>query len=165
MKPKSKLLYVMFVCSFYIVPLQGQETISTTGGNATGIGGSVSYTIGQVAFNTFRGTAATGSVVQGVQQPYEISIVKKNTNENTFEIVSYPNPTSGIIKLIIRPFNHENLRFQLIDFKGIIYMDKKVEIEETEISMEGYSPSVYFLIILYNDQTLEVLKIVKIIIP
>ena len=90
MKPKSKLLYVMFMCSFYIVPLQGQETIPTTGGSATGIGGSVSYTIGQVAFNTFRGTAATGSVVQGVQQPYEISIVKKNMNENTLKLSVVP---------------------------------------------------------------------------
>jgi len=56
--------------------IQGQSTIPSTGGNATGSGGSVSYTVGQITYRTFSGT--NGSIAEGVQQTYEISVVTAN---------------------------------------------------------------------------------------
>jgi hypothetical protein len=53
--------------------VHAQSTIPATGGNAAGNGGSVSYTVGQIVYTTVSGT--NGSVAQGVQQPYEISVV------------------------------------------------------------------------------------------
>ncbi len=50
-----------------------QEVIPASGGNATGSGGSVSYSAGQVFYLTHEGT--TGSVNEGAQQPYEISAI------------------------------------------------------------------------------------------
>ncbi|RLD56213.1 MAG: T9SS C-terminal target domain-containing protein, partial [Bacteroidetes bacterium] len=54
--------------------LQAQEVIPATGGEASGSGGSASYTVGQVVYTTNTGTNGN-SVSQGVQQPYEISVV------------------------------------------------------------------------------------------
>jgi hypothetical protein len=51
-----------------------QNTISSAGGNAKGSGGSASFTVGQIFYTKLSGT--NGSVVQGIQQPYEISISK-----------------------------------------------------------------------------------------
>ncbi|MFT7299094.1 MAG: hypothetical protein ACI9WO_001916 [Sphingobacteriales bacterium] len=45
--------------------LQAQETVPATGGEATGNGGSSSYTVGQVVYTTNTGT--NGSVAQGSQ--------------------------------------------------------------------------------------------------
>ena len=52
---------------------QAQEVTTTTGGNASGSGGTVTYSVGQIVYATNTGT--NGSVAQGVQQTYEISIV------------------------------------------------------------------------------------------
>ena len=145
MKQKRKIICIMFLCSFYIASLQGQETIPVTGGNATGSGGSVSYTVGQITYSTLSGT--NGTVSQGVQQPYEISVVTsiENAREITLECTVYPNPTRGLIKMIVESFDNENLRFRLYDINGVLLQDKKVESKETEISMENFSSAIYFL--------------------
>src|SRR5665648_534053 len=139
MKQKRKILCIMFLCSFYITSLQGQETIPATGGNATGSGGSVSYTVGQISYSTLSGT--NGTVSQGVQQPYEISVVTsiENAREITLECTVYPNPTRGLIKLIVESFKDENLRFRLFDINGVLLQDKKDESKEKKISMENLS--------------------------
>lgn len=145
------------LCSFLLFC---QETTSPTGGNATGSGGSVSYTIGQVAFNHFSGT--NGFIIQGVQQPFEISILKEPSENTPFEINVYPNPTTGLIILIIKPFNNEDLGYQLLDYKGITLYDKKVENGRTEIQLAQLPPAMYFLRIIFYDEIVRVFKIVKI---
>jgi hypothetical protein len=159
MKSFVNLLITLYLIG-YGLTIQAQNTIPATGDNATGTGGSVSYSIGQISYSTFSGT--NGFIIQGVQQPYEISIVKENPGNISFEITVYPNPTTGIIAMVIKPFNNENLIFQLINLKGIILLDKKVESEKTEIQMGNLPPSVYFLKVLFNDEIVEVFRIVKI---
>jgi hypothetical protein len=151
----------MILCSFYIVSLQGQQTIPATGGNATGSGGTVTYTIGQVTYHTSEGT--TGTVAQGVQQPYEISVVTtiENTEGIILEYKVYPNPAHGLIKLSINPFDGGYLRYCLFDLNGILLQDKKVISEETEISLESLNPAVYFLKVLKDNKEVKVFKIVK----
>ena len=69
----SYLKTILAVCSalFFSIELQAQEIPIASGAVATGIGGSSSYTVGQVVYTT--NTGSNGSVAQGVQQPYEIS--------------------------------------------------------------------------------------------
>ena len=54
MEQKCKVLCIMVLCSYLMVSLQGQQTIPASGGNATGSGGSVSYTVGQVTYQTLK---------------------------------------------------------------------------------------------------------------
>ena len=74
--------------------LHAQESSTAAGGDATGIGGSSSYTVGQVVYTTNTGT--NGSLAQGVHQPYEISTTL-GINETTInlELSLYPNPTTN----------------------------------------------------------------------
>src|SRR5450759_574673 len=104
--------------------MHAQSTISATGGNASGTGGNLSYTIGQVAYMTISGI--TGTVTQGVQQPYEISVVTaiKNTEEINLECLVYPNPTRGLTKLVFKSSDYENMRIQLFDLNGVPLLDK-----------------------------------------
>ena len=138
-----------------------QSAITVTGGNATGAGGSVSYSVGQIVYTTNTGT--NGSAAQGVQQPYEISVVTaiENTEGITLEYKVYPNPTRGLITLTIEPFDNENLRFRLYDLNSILLQDKKIESEKTEISMENFSSAVYFLKVIKDNQEVKVFKIIK----
>jgi hypothetical protein len=160
MKPFNKLLIVLCLVGDSLT-IQAQNTIPASGGNATGADGTVSYSIGQVTYNTFSGTNGTGA--QGVQQPYEISIVTaiENSDRITLEYKIYPNPTTGLLKLIISPFDHENFRYKLYDINGILFQDKKIESEEIEISMVSLLPSIYFLKIIKDNQEAKVFRIIK----
>jgi hypothetical protein len=160
MKCLNKLLTLLYLIG-YGLTIQAQNTIPAAGGNASGGGGSVSYTVGQVTYQFLSET--TGSVAQGVQQPYEISVLTaiENTGGITLDYKVYPNPTAGIITLAIRPFDNENLRYRLYDLNGILLLDKKIESEVTEISLQDYSYSMYFLKVIRNNQEIKVFKIIK----
>lgn len=161
MKQQRKILSIFFLLGFCIATVQGQQTIPATGGNASGSGGSVSYSVGQILYSTFSGT--NGTVVQGVQQPYEISVVTaiKNTEEINLKCLVYPNPTAGMTKLVFESPDIEDMRFRLFDVNGVLLQDKKVESRETEISLENLSSSVYFLKVIKNNLEVKVFKIVK----
>jgi len=53
-----------------VTAILAQTAIPAAGGNATGSGGTVSYSVGQLTYNTYQGSV--GTVSEGVQQPYEI---------------------------------------------------------------------------------------------
>jgi hypothetical protein len=161
MKHNKNFLCFLLLSGFGITILQAQATNPASGGNAIGTGGSVSYSVGQVVYTINTGT--NGTVSQGVQQPYEISVLTaiKNTEGISLEYKVYPNPTRGLITLIIKPFDHVNLRVRLYDLNGILLQDKKVESEETPISIENLSSAVYFLKVIKNNQEVKVFKIVK----
>jgi Secretion system C-terminal sorting domain len=160
MKLLDKLL-VGFCLTVYGITIQAQIAIPAAGGNATGSGGTVSYTIGQVTYQTFSGT--NGSAAQGVQQPFEISVATavENTEGIMLEYKVYPNPAHGFIKLIINPFDGGYFKYCLFDINGILLQDKEVISEETEISLESLNPAVYFLKILKDNKEVKVFKIVK----
>jgi hypothetical protein len=140
---------------------EGQEAIVTTGGTATGTGGSATYTAGQIVYSTISGT--NGYIIQGVQQPYEISVVTaiENAEDITLESILYPNPTEGSIKLVIKSFEDENMRFRLYDTNGLLLHDKKILDKETVISVDNLSPALYFLKVIKDKLEVKVFKIVK----
>ena len=73
MRHKKLKLSAVLLLGLGLTGLQAQESVNATGGNASGSGGSASYSVGQVVYTNNTGTS--GSVAQGVQQPFEISVV------------------------------------------------------------------------------------------
>jgi putative copper export protein len=71
MRHKKVKLSAILLLGLGLTGLQAQENINTTGGDATGIEGSASYSIRQIVYQTHTGT--NGSVSEGVQQAFEIS--------------------------------------------------------------------------------------------
>ena len=51
--------------------LQAQESMTAAGGNGTGSGGTIAYSVGQLVYTS--DTETGSSVTKGVQQPFEIS--------------------------------------------------------------------------------------------
>ena len=70
--------------------LCAQEAIPVSGGEATGSNGSGSYTVGQVFYTTYLAPdlfftddiTKTGSVSQGVQQPFELQTLSNPSIDN-----------------------------------------------------------------------------------
>jgi hypothetical protein len=140
--------------------LQAQNATTTTGGNARGAGGTVSYSVGQTFYTTHNGT--TGTVAQGVQQPYEISVISGiNDGAITLDCTVYPNPTTDYLRLKIADNATLNLTYQIFDINGKQLLNKKVEGSETTISMQGLVPGSYFLKVTDNKQEIKTFKIIK----
>ena len=157
---KFSLLLPVVLC-FGVFGLQAQQVVTTSGRNATGAGGTSSYTVGQIVYNTYTGT--NGSAAQGVQQPFEISVVTgiEEALGISLEIMVYPNPTTEFITLKIE--NHEvlNLRYQLYDINGSLLQDNKIVSNETSIVMSSLVPATYFLKVTDNKKIVKTFKIIK----
>lgn len=158
---KISVALIAFCISGFGPAIRAQNAIPASGGNATGSGGSVSYTFGQVVYTTKSGTG--GSVAQGVQQPYEISVVTgiAEAKDISLEIEVYPNPATDFTKLKVKNYEIENLRYQLHDINGSLLKENKVEGEETSIPIQNLLPSVYFLKVTDNNKVIKTFKIIK----
>lgn len=140
--------------------LYAQEAISVTGGNASGSGGSLSYSVGQVFYTTDTGT--NGSVAKGVQQPYEISVFSGNKEIISNLVFSlYPNPTNDFLILKVENCNKENLSYQLFNLKGQMVENGGINSNETTILVNEFVPGTYFLKLIDNKKEVRTFKIVK----
>ena len=140
--------------------LHAQETVPAAGGDATGAGGTSSYTIGQLVYTT--NTGGSGSVSQGVQQLYEITTITEiEVSEINLEFTAYPNPTENFLTLQIGDYGNEQLSYQLYDMRGKLLDNKQVLIKNTSISMQALPSSTYFLYVLDNNSLIKTFKIIK----
>lgn len=147
---------ILFI-STYAIAQQGSVA---GGGNATGGGGSASYSVGQTVWNMY--TASSGSVLQGVQQPYEISIVSGNEEyEVDLTYVVFPNPTGGNVTLDVGDTDLNGLKYQLYSVSGVTLQEKNIETTESVIYLEPYPSSTYFLRIVKGQLVIKVFKIIK----
>ena len=161
MKYKKLLFNVAFLLGFGLTGIQAQEVITASGGEATGSNGTVSYTLGQLFYSTHSGT--DGTIAEGVQQPYEISVV---TGIEDFEGISlecmvYPNPTSNFLQLKVESEKIQDLSYQLFDMKGNLLKTQNLTTDKTAIKMENLPPSVYFLKLMEGNKEAKTFKIIK----
>lgn len=145
--------------------LNAQQATITSGGKASGLDGSVNYTVGQAVYAISKGAA--GSIVQGVQQPYEVSVVSGiEVKSITLECSVYPNPTTDFLRLKLQDYNVVNLTYQLFDINGIQILCRKVDGSDNEISLQNYQNGTYFLKVIRiqsanNQQEIKTFKIIK----
>ncbi len=157
----KKVSFILLMSGLGLINIQAQVANPASGGNASGNGGSSSYTVGQVVYTINTGT--NGSVAQGVQQPYEISVftsIEVATGIN-LQCIAYPNPVNDILTLNIENFNIENLSYQLYDINGKLLDSQLVTASQTGIPMENYDPGTYFLKVIQNSNTFKTFKIIK----
>jgi len=152
-------------CLFFAVSwgafCYAQQAISTAGGEAAGAGGIVSFTVGQTPYISLM--SSSGSVIQGVQQPFEIyDVTNLNPNkEITLVCEVYPNPATDFLILKVLRNRFENLSYQLIDMDGKILEEKPIGEVETSISLQHYLIASYFLKVTYNTKEIKTFKIIK----
>ncbi|MCZ8196416.1 MAG: T9SS type A sorting domain-containing protein [Flavobacterium sp.] len=157
----SKLNLLLFLLSCFLIPnVHSQNAVVASGGDATGTGGKVSYSVGQIAYTYASGT--NGSVNQGVQQPFEISTLGNDNFPNiVLEMSVYPNPTANNVTLKISDFSTENLSYQLFDIAGKQILSEQVANSVTEINMDNLNSAIYFLIINNQNKIIKTFKIIK----
>ena len=148
---------------------KAQQATVVAGGTASGNGGTVSYSIGQVVYST--ATGSNGSVAQGVQQAYEITAVTgiEEAKGISLEVSAYPNPTTDYLTLTIgisNSLNDEPMSYKLYDMTGKIVETQKIVDENTTIVMSNLLPATYFLTVVKivdgkSPQEIKTFKIAK----
>ncbi len=161
MRHQKVKLSAILLLGLGLTGLHAQEAIPAVGSNASGSGGSVSYTVGQVGYTTNTGT--NGSVSQGVQQPFEISVVAglAETKGITLQCSAYPNPTTDYLTLKIEGAVQTQYIAFLYDINGKIIQNKKIESNKTNIGMSNLPSATYLLKITQGGKVVKTFKIIK----
>ncbi|MDF2438028.1 MAG: Protein of unknown function precursor [Bacteroidota bacterium] len=141
--------------------LQAQNAATASGGDASGTGGSLSYSIGQAVYTTAVGSS--GSVAQGVQQPYEISVLTsiEHGQEIDLQLSTYPNPTTDFLNLRTGNLRVSGISYRLSDINGKLFKSGKAEGSETKILMADLRDAVYLLEVMENNKEVKTFKIIK----
>jgi hypothetical protein len=156
-RKKMKLSVLMLALG---LTAQAQQAITATGGDASGSGGTVASSVGQIVYTTY--TGITGSVAQGVQQPYEIStVVGLDNNSINLVLTAYPNPTTNFLTLNVGDAELSTLNFQLYDASGKIIESRKIINSSETITMENLPTATYFLKVTNFNKEVKTFKIIK----
>jgi hypothetical protein len=157
---KLKLSIVLFV-GLGLTVLHAQETIPATGGSFSGSGGSASYSVGQVVYST--NTGPNGSLAEGVQQPYEISVITayEEAIGIRLSVSVYPNPTTDYLCLSIDEFDISNLSYQLFDMQGKLLQNEKITDKLTSIVVRNLLPANYILKVIQGQSEVKIFKLNK----
>ena len=155
-KPIAKLLAGLLWVSF----AQAQEAANVSGGDATGSGGTLAYSIGQVVYTTNIGN--TGSVTRGVQHAYEIITVGIKEAELNISLTAFPNPTAENLTLQISDFNNQKLYYQLYDVQGKQLINEQVTAKQTQLNTSILPPATYLInVVNQENKKVQSFKIIK----
>ncbi|MDD3480409.1 MAG: T9SS type A sorting domain-containing protein [Paludibacteraceae bacterium] len=160
MKHKRLKLSALLFLGLGLTGLQAQTSVNATGGNASGSGGSASYSVGQVVYTS--NTGSSGTVDQGVQHAYEIFTVGIKETALNISLTAFPNPTADHLTLQIRDYNNEKLSYQLFDMQGKQVSNGQIVAQQTQINMNSLPTATYFInVVNQENKKVQSFKIIK----
>lgn len=148
------LIPFLFLCQ----GIQAQDRINSAGGEATGVTGHISYSIGLVDYLNLHNS--TASISEGLQIPYEIYPVSINELEGAFNVNLYPNPVASHLSIDI-PAYLGTVTLQIHDVTGNLIVEKVVSHMHEEIDLSTLANSTYILTILSHNQKSQSYQIIK----
>lgn len=162
----KKLITMVVLIVLVTTGLHAQNATVAGGGEANGSGGTASFTLGQVACQTFSGTG--GTVSEGVQQAFEIYVLTGlETTTIQLKVSAYPNPVSDFLMLEFdnsKALDTEH-RLSLHDVSGKLLYQSPVSSLQTRIPMRNYISGIYFLRVngktSGNNAIVKTFKIIK----
>lgn len=157
MKNKKVLFLMCFICMI-TVNLHAQQSVHGSGGNATGSGGIISYSVGQIAYTTNSGT--TGTVSQGVQQAAEVMLGVEQTEIN-LQLNIYPNPTTSLLNLTFGEYDVKGVTYSITDINGKQLVQPKMVNPQTTIDVSSLNTAMYLLTISKNEKPVKIYRIIK----
>lgn len=156
----KKRLFIFVILNLLFCSLFAQESTLSAGGDTITPSGSVSYSVGQLATKTEK--SIDNTVYQGVQTPYEISIITGAEEVQVDISVSvYPNPMTDVIQLTINEANFENYSCQVYNVQSKKIYAHEVDASVTKIDLSAFPPSTYYLKVMQNEQVAKTYKLIK----
>ena len=160
LQQKYNMKPIIFILAItYCSSLLSQQVVATAGNTLANSSGGISYTLGEGISQTL--SAGDVTLTQGFQQSYMYVSLVSEVKDLGLTIFVYPNPTSGILKLNISEVTLPGLQYLLFDSNGKLISQKKVEGNETEVSLSQLQAGIYFMKIQTGTAELRTFKIIK----
>jgi hypothetical protein len=150
--------YLFIAAAILSLNAYSQSNTLSTGGDAEGENGSISYSIGQVVYTSAQGS--NGNINQGLQQPYDVGVIT-GVEELGINLTVFPNPTAGALTLNIADEESALLSYQLFDASGRLVDSKSKLNTNTTISLEAYATGVYTLSVLRDNKQIKSFRVVR----
>jgi len=138
----------------------GQQNAVTSGGDASGNGGSVSYSVGQIDYISASGSS--GNINQGVQQPFEIFSVGIEEIQFDVNVSLFPNPAVDQVIISLEAWeNYKNPVYNVTDEQGRIVRQGTITLTETSVQVSDLANACYYLNVSVDNQLVKSFKLVK----
>ena len=155
----NSAITTLFVILFGVFSSKAQSNTVSSGGNAGGSGGTVSYSVGQIDYISSNGS--NGSIHLGVQQPYEIYATSGlEEYAQLINLMIGPNPTADHLNISVKE-DIEGLTLELSDLNGKLLLENRELGQKTELNLSAFPVGSYMLTIYHYDRTVKTCKILK----
>jgi hypothetical protein len=160
---EKRILLIALLSAALLYGVNAQRDVLAAGGDFSSQGGSVAFSIGQIAYTNHAGESGTVSL--GVQQPNLFNIVATEDLEPQDAVTLYPNPAGETVyvdlqdKSLIEKFN--SLTIRVFDLQGKLITQQDISDVVTPFSLTNMSEAVYLLQIMHEQQTIKSFKLYK----
>jgi hypothetical protein len=160
MLKKKTALLLSAIALFAAPQLDAQNGTVSAGGTATGTGGTLTFSMGQTDYITAEGS--TGTISQGLQQPYEITIITGIENKGIELSASvYPNPTADFVMLTLADEPGAEMSYSISDVQGKQIKAEGITSKQMSIAFSDLQSAIYFVRVINNNKEVKTFKIVK----
>ncbi|MDA9028191.1 T9SS type A sorting domain-containing protein [Flavobacteriaceae bacterium] len=160
MNTKKTIITLVSLVLMGFGALQAQEALLSSGGDATGTGGTLAYSVGQLVTDEMS-EPNKGSVALGLQHTFESITLSTSNFATAFGLKVFPNPVTQNLKLNIENYNNETLFAELFDTAGRSILKQKINANTTSFDVSNLRSASYILSVSKNGQQLKTYKIIK----
>lgn len=155
---KSIVTFLILITSTLVM---GQQGTIPAGGDQKSVDGEISFSIGQLMNSSM--SAPTGSVYEGLQQPFEIIWTSLSPwgKELGIKILAFPNPTADQLNLVFDASPPPGCLAIFTDAAGRTVLHQQIDQLENRLNMYALPAGTYFLNILTDQTHLSSLTIIK----
>jgi hypothetical protein len=158
---RHTLVLVILLSAIALPGIWAQDAVLSSGGDATATLGSVSFSVGQVAYTSQ--SSQSGVVSAGVQQPIELFTVGNTEPFADMTIGIYPNPTKDKLILEISDDYPEDGQqsYLLYDLYGKLLLQERIVSKSVIVPLDRYTDGMYLLKVSHNDRIFKTFKVIK----
>lgn len=136
----------------------GQQAVVPAGQEASGPGGTSSWTVGQIDYEATQSTG--GSVQRGVQQPYEWLVMSVEQASKP-SVSAWPNPTNDHVRLEWTEPLADGARYQLCSNAGALISEGSIRGTRLDIHLGQLASGGYVVRIFERGRIINTMTIQK----
>ncbi|MCB0785424.1 MAG: hypothetical protein KDC02_14610 [Flavobacteriales bacterium] len=147
------LAFLVLSCS-----VAAQADVLPAGGEASGPGGTVSCSVGQVAAGAYTGPG--GTVQEGVQQPY-VDLSTSTPEGGPLQARLWPNPANEFLQLELTALPGPDLEYQLFDEAGRQLLSGPVNGPRTTLPIDRLATGAHLMVLLEHGTVVGSIPFIK----
>lgn len=157
---KIKLHLTVFFSTIFGSYCLAQTAVLASGADTSGSGGSVSYSVGQLA--TAASSGGSYMMTEGVQQPFEIITLGISDPKITeSKLLLYPNPVKEMLFVDFVDEDFKNTTYQLYDMQGKLIKSGNLGSSKNALNFTTMPAAVFIIKIFRDQKNIKTFKIIK----